>query len=111
AWTVGRSPGAVARTSMSQRLSTDCASAAFSAVSARATSGISAQRVTFEKPTPLMATLHRFSHIWRFLLLGPHGSEAKLRQRDLVVQFLENHLDPPPDFHVGVYSVQEIASH
>src|SRR6516225_10890749 len=41
----------------------ESATASFTAVSACAASGISAERVTFEKPTPLTATLHRFSHM------------------------------------------------
>src|ERR1700692_1921842 len=37
--------------------------ASLTAVSAWEASGISADRVTLEKPTPLTATLHRFSHM------------------------------------------------
>src|SRR4051812_37165906 len=53
---------------MSDSRSPESATASSTAVSACAASGTSAERVTFEKPTPLTATLHRFSHIWAFLL-------------------------------------------
>src|SRR5205823_9322438 len=49
---------------MSDILSPESATASLTAASAWAASGISAERVTFEKPTPLTATLHRFSHMW-----------------------------------------------
>src|SRR5260370_19329663 len=48
---------------MSDICSPESATASFTAVSAWAASGMSAERVTWEKPTPLTATLHRFSHI------------------------------------------------
>src|SRR5438477_6697061 len=48
---------------MSDSCSPESATASLTAVSAWAASGTSAERVTFEKPTPLTATLHRFSHI------------------------------------------------
>ena len=48
---------------MSDICSPESATASLTAVSAWAASGISAERVTLEKPTPLTATLHRFSHI------------------------------------------------
>src|SRR5438067_1955455 len=51
---------------MSDRLRPESATASLTAVSAWAASGISAERVTLEKPTPLTATLHRFSHIRPF---------------------------------------------
>src|SRR6266851_419570 len=51
---------------MSDISSPESATASLTAVSAWAASGMSAERVTWEKPTPLTATLHRFSHI-RFL--------------------------------------------
>src|SRR5882757_3659734 len=41
----------------------ESATASLTAVSACAASGMSAVRETFEKPTPLTATLHRFSHM------------------------------------------------
>ena len=46
-----------------QSAAPNSATASFTAVSACAASGISAERVTLEKPTPLTATLHRFSHM------------------------------------------------
>jgi hypothetical protein len=48
---------------MSGISSPESATASFTAVSAWAASGISAERVTFEKPTPLTAILQRFSHM------------------------------------------------
>src|SRR5437588_9038562 len=48
---------------MSDRLRPESATASLTAVSAWAASGMSAERETLEKPTPLTATLHRFSHI------------------------------------------------
>src|ERR1700719_1877929 len=41
----------------------ESATASLTAVSACAASGMSAVRETLEKPTPLTATLHRFSHM------------------------------------------------
>src|SRR6201982_464122 len=49
---------------MSDIHSRESATASLRAVSACAASGISAERVTLENPTPLTATLHRLSHIW-----------------------------------------------
>src|SRR5882762_6870709 len=54
---------------MSDILRPESATASLTAVSAWAASGMSAERVTLEKPTPLTATLHRFSHI-SVILLG-----------------------------------------
>src|ERR1700746_3323796 len=54
---------------MSDICSPESATASFTAISAWAASGISAERVTFENPTPLTATLHRFSHIRSFPLI------------------------------------------
>src|SRR5712664_3781737 len=54
---------------MSNICSPESATASLTAVNAWAASGMSAERVTFEKPTPLTATLHRFSHI-SVILLG-----------------------------------------
>src|ERR1700730_1320153 len=51
---------------MSPSCSPESATASLTAVSAWAASGISAERVTLEKPTPLTATLHRFSHMRLF---------------------------------------------
>src|SRR6266478_2147547 len=48
---------------MSDISSPESATASLTAVSAWAASGSSAERVTWEKPTPLTATLHRFSHM------------------------------------------------
>src|SRR5438105_8668308 len=48
---------------MSDICSPESETASFTAVNAWAASGISAERVTLEKPTPLTATLHRFSHM------------------------------------------------
>ena len=54
---------------MSDISSPESATASLTAASACAASGMSAERVTLEKPTPLTATLHRFSHMasipWR----------------------------------------------
>src|SRR6266853_5888270 len=78
---------------MSDISSPESATASLTAVSAWAASGTSAERLTFEKPTPLTATLHRFSHIWAFLSLAcgaahphptlPHqgGGPGKARPR------------------------------
>src|SRR5215469_10327384 len=53
---------------MSDSSRPESATASLTAVSACEASGISAERVAFEKPTPLTATLHRFSHIPAILL-------------------------------------------
>src|SRR6266403_3204878 len=95
---------------MSDILSPESATASCTAVSAWAASGISAERVTLEKPAPLTATLHRFSHMWPLPSVGwRRRREAKLRQGDVVVQLLEDDLDPPPDLRLGVGRVQQIA--
>src|SRR5580704_10105977 len=52
---------------MSDICSPESATASLTAVSAWAASGMSAARETLEKPTPLTAILHRFSHM-AFLL-------------------------------------------
>src|SRR5436190_4859714 len=94
---------------MSDILSPESATASLTAASAWAASGISAERVTFEKPTPLTATLHRFSHICPSHSLGRcQVRETKLRQCDLVVQLLEDDLDAPPDLCCGIGRLQEI---
>src|SRR5438105_2394175 len=54
---------------MSDIFSPESATAALTASSACAASGLSAVRVALENPTPLTATLHRLSHIR--LLLPP----------------------------------------
>src|SRR6266705_3456312 len=101
---------------MSDSCSPESATASFTAISACAASGMSAVRETFEKPTPLTATLHRFSHILPTptrrtaglrpacrrdagapISPSPGPREAKLRQGDVVVQFLEHDLDAPAD--------------
>src|SRR5688500_9607287 len=60
---------------MSESSSPESATAALTASSACAASGLSADRVASEKPTPLSAILHRFSHMGALLLfrqlLGP----------------------------------------
>ena len=48
---------------MSARASPESATAPVTASSACAARGTSAERVTFEKPTPLTAILQRFSHM------------------------------------------------
>src|SRR5690242_4499280 len=59
----------------------ESATASFTAVSAWAASGMSAERVTLEKPTPLTAILQRFSHIGPLLqqcsLSAPGGGEGR----------------------------------
>src|SRR5215471_17355731 len=56
----------------------ESATASLTAVSACAASGISAERVTLENPTPLTATLHRFCHIW-LSLPSEHAKELDQR--------------------------------
>src|SRR5919201_1296401 len=53
----------VASPSMSDMSSPESSTAALTACSACAARGTSADRVMLENPTPLTATLHRFSHI------------------------------------------------
>src|SRR5207244_10920376 len=96
---------------MSDISSPESAIASLTAVSAWAASGISAERVTLEKPTPLTATLHRFSHMWPLPSVGWRRTrEAKLREGDVVVQLLEDDLDAPPDFRLGIGRFQHVAS-
>src|SRR5207244_11263893 len=94
---------------MSDIASPESATAPFAASSAWAASGISAERVTFEKPTPLTATLHRCSH----MPIAPPGlraaRETELRQRDVVVQRLEDDFHPPPALRLPVGRLQQIA--
>src|SRR5271170_4816099 len=94
---------------MSDICNPESATASLTAVNAWAASGISAERVTREKPTPLTATLHRFSHIGLSSLGQCHAREAELRQGDVVVQLLEDDLHPPPDLGLGILRLQQIA--
>src|ERR1700674_193007 len=106
---------------MSDIRSPQSATAPFTASSAWAASGISAERETLEKPTPLMATLQRFSHMALPLfvkhdlfrkpvstfrdhaLFGRRRArQTKLWQRDVVVERLEHDLHPPPDLRLRV---------
>src|SRR5437868_807562 len=128
---------------MSDIASPESATASFTAVSAWTASGTSAVRETFEKPTPLTATLHRFSHIGGFSknLANAKGAkdtrrtqrrfdsasalhvlcvavasfalpnQLELRERDVVVQFLEHDLDAAADLRLGVFGVQQISGH
>src|SRR6266849_6220367 len=97
---------------MSDICSPESATASLTAVSAWAASGISAERVTFENPTPLTATLHRFSHMRPLPSFCRNRlREAKLRQCDLVVQCLEDDLDALSDLRLGVLRFQEVAGH
>src|SRR5437016_6895756 len=85
------------------------ATAPFTASSAWAASGISAERVTLEKPTPLTATLQRFSHM-RLSLCGRRRiRQTKLRQRDVVVERFEDDLDPTSDLRLRIGRVEKIA--
>src|SRR5688572_18286184 len=100
---VAGSSGYVASPSMSDMASPESSTAPWTACSACAASGISADRVTREKPTPLTATLHRCSHmLWRA------GRQPELRQRDVVVQRLEEHLHAPTHPGLRVGSVEQI---
>src|SRR5579884_4408234 len=94
---------------MSSRCNPESATASLTAVSACTASGVSAERVTLEKPTPLTATLHRFSHMGPPSLGRCRAREPKLRQGDVVVQCLEDDLDAPPDLRLGIGRVQQIA--
>src|SRR6266851_10295703 len=66
---------------MSDIFSPESATASFTAVSAWAASGTSAERVTWEKPTPLTATLHRFSHMRPLPSLGLCAESAVIPGR------------------------------
>src|SRR5580704_954322 len=90
---------------MSSIRSPESATASCTAVSACAANGISALRETFEYPTPLTAILHRLSH----MPCLPLKREPELRQRDIVVQFLEHDLDAAADFRLGVLGAQKVA--
>src|SRR5262245_7394823 len=106
---VAGSSAYVARPSMSDSPSPESATALLTASSACAARGISAERVTRENPTPLTATLHRCSHMrptsWR---LRRVARQPELRQRDLVVQRLEDHLHATPDLRLRVRRLQQI---
>src|SRR5262245_681624 len=141
---------------MSAIASPESSTAAWTAWSAYSARGTSADRVILEKPTPLTATLHLFSHIQPPLrhCVGAGPSEARsprlrrrrgasltaprsprlrrrrgasltaplplrlhlvwhqpeLRQGDVIVELLEDHLDAPPHLCLGIGSVQQIAS-
>src|SRR5215469_1845684 len=96
---------------MSDIFRPESATASFTAVSACAASGISAERVTLENPTPLTATLHRFSHIRASSLSRGGAAEAELRQGDVLIEFLEHDLYAPPDFRLCIFSIEQIARH
>ena len=63
---------------MSAICSPESATASLTAVKAWAASGMSAERETLEKPTPLTAILHRFSHIESLLSLSRQTSDQHL---------------------------------
>src|SRR5258705_3581168 len=89
---------------MSDMASPESSTAPFTASSACAARGSSAERVTREKPTPLTATLHRCSHMRRVSLRPPRvAREPELRQGGVVVQGAKEHLHttPHPRFRVG----------
>src|SRR5271163_3467825 len=95
---------------MSDICSPESATASLTAVRACAASGTSAERVTLEKPTPLTATLHRFSHMWPLPSLGDgRARDAELRQGDVIVQLLEDDLDAPPDLRLGIRCFEQVA--
>src|SRR5256885_4861189 len=109
AWPVAGSSGYVASPSMSDMARPESSTAPLTASRACAASGISAERVTLENPTPLTATLHRCSHMRSVSLELPGvARRPELRQRDVVVQRLEDHLDATSYFRLGVRSLQEI---
>ena len=76
AWPVAGSSGYVASPSTSAIASPESSTAARTASSACAARGISADRVTFENPTPLRAILQRFSHMTGLLTPTPGGTAA-----------------------------------
>src|SRR5262245_21369602 len=109
AWPVAGSSGYVASPSISDMASPESATAPRTASSACAASGTSAERVTREKPTPLTATSHRCSHMRRVSSgLLRVALEAELRQRELVVQWLEDHLDAASHLRLGAGRLQEV---
>src|SRR5687768_17141123 len=58
---------------------------------------------------PLTATLQRCSHMIVSSSLWRSARQPELRQRDLVVQRLEYHLDAASDFRFGVRCLEQIA--
>src|SRR3989442_9294290 len=102
---VAGSSGYVARPSMSARASPESSTAPLTASSACAASGISAERVTREKPTPLTATLHRCSHIQPVYL---SVRQPELRQRDVGVQRLEDHFHATAHLRLGVGRFEQV---
>src|SRR5437667_11540211 len=102
---VAGSSGYVASPSMSDMASPESSTAPFTASSACAARGISAERVTREKPTPLTATLHRCSHMQPVSL---SVRQPELRQRDVGVQRLEDHLHAPPHLRLGVGRFEQV---
>src|SRR5947208_5117822 len=101
---VAGSSGYVASPSMSDMASPESSTAPLTASSACAARGISAERVTRENPTPLTATLHRCSHMRQISLVR----QPELRQREVVVQRLEDHLHATPHLRLRVRSSQQI---
>src|SRR5207245_4857405 len=86
AWPVAGSSGYVASPSMSDMARPESSTAPLTASRACAASGISAERVTWENPTPLPAPLHRCSHMRSVSLELPGlARQPDLRQRDVVV--------------------------
>src|SRR5262249_12700483 len=85
------------------------ATAPFTASSAWAARGISAERVTLEKPTPLTATLQRFSHMPLSLFSRRRIGQTKLRQRDISVERFEDDLDPTSDLRLRIGRAEKIA--
>jgi len=107
---VAGSSGYVANPSMSDMVSPESSTAPLTASSACAARGISAERVTRENPTPLTATLHRCSHMRPISLrLLCVVRQAELRQRDVVVQRLEDHLYATPHLRLRVGGLQQIS--
>src|SRR2546425_10359121 len=107
---VAGSSGYVASPSTSAMLSPESSTAPLTASSACAARGISAERVTRENPTPLTATLHRCSHMRPISLrLLRVVRQPELRQRNVVVQGLEDHLHATPHLRLRVRSLQQIA--
>src|SRR6185503_11298111 len=115
AWPVAGSSGYVASPSMSDIFRPESSTAPLTASSAWAASGISAERVTFENPTPLTAILHRCSHMPidppKLVRRGRLRAlcQTELRQRDVVVERLEDHFHPPPDLRFRVGRVKQVA--
>src|SRR6267142_544106 len=106
---VAGSSGYVASPSMSDMFKPESSTAPLTASSACAARGISAERVTRENPTPLTATLHRCSHMRQISLrLRRVVRQPELRQRDVVVQRLEDHLDAAPHLRLRIRSLQQI---